>query len=377
MLSGNGRHRRPRQAPALVVAAGVTSSAIALPLLGATGASAAEAATWDRLAECESGGAWSANDGNGFYGGLQIGQEAWEKHGGLSYAVSPDQASRSQQIAVGERILAAQGPAAWPGCSAAVGLDKGGPAAEVDPGGPVQPGKKSGSVSDGVSAGVTSGKTDASLSTADRPKPENESGASKAPTTDPSEVPSSSGTTPSSPASPSDSPSSPSSSPDEGSSETPGSSPSTDPTAPSSPGTESPGQTPGEGTGTESGEPGATPSAEPSGTTGATEAGAAAAEVDAGTGRHRGEAATEEATASRSEESIGKHASRSTEREALDASYTVKSGDNLSAIADSQGVEGGWAALYDGNKGTVGGDPHHIVPGQSLDLAPEKPEKKQ
>ncbi|NEB65776.1 transglycosylase, partial [Streptomyces fulvissimus] len=54
MLSGNGRHRRPRQAPAFVVAAGVTGSAIAIPLLGAGTASAADTATWDRLAECES-----------------------------------------------------------------------------------------------------------------------------------------------------------------------------------------------------------------------------------------------------------------------------------------------------------------------------------
>ncbi|WP_309032971.1 transglycosylase family protein, partial [Streptomyces alfalfae] len=72
MLSGNGRHRRPRQAPALVVAAGVTGSAIAIPLLGATGAHAADGAAWDRVAECETGGAWSQNTGNGYYGGLQL-----------------------------------------------------------------------------------------------------------------------------------------------------------------------------------------------------------------------------------------------------------------------------------------------------------------
>ena len=63
MLSGNGRHRRPRQAPALLVAAGVTGSAIAIPLLGATGASAASGTTWDKVAECESGGSWSADTG--------------------------------------------------------------------------------------------------------------------------------------------------------------------------------------------------------------------------------------------------------------------------------------------------------------------------
>jgi len=123
MLSGNGRHRRPRQAPALIVAAGVTGSAIAIPLLGATGASAAGGATWDRVAECESGGSWSADNGNGYYGGLQISQENWVKYGGLDYAESPDLASRSQQIAVAERILAAEGVAAWPTCGLLAGLD--------------------------------------------------------------------------------------------------------------------------------------------------------------------------------------------------------------------------------------------------------------
>ncbi|WP_237527085.1 transglycosylase family protein, partial [Streptomyces sp. SID2119] len=74
MGSANGRHRRPRQAPAIVVAAGVTGSAIAIPLLGAAGAHAADATTWDRVAECESGGMWSADLGNGYYGGLQFSQ---------------------------------------------------------------------------------------------------------------------------------------------------------------------------------------------------------------------------------------------------------------------------------------------------------------
>ncbi|MGW0655404.1 transglycosylase family protein [Streptomyces umbrinus] len=122
MLSGNGRHRRPRQAPALLVAAGVTGSAIAIPLLGATGASAASGTTWDAVAECESGGSWSANSGNGYYGGLQMTQETWEDNGGLDYAPSADQASRSQQIAVAEKILAKQGTSAWATCGLVAGL---------------------------------------------------------------------------------------------------------------------------------------------------------------------------------------------------------------------------------------------------------------
>ena len=125
MLSGNGRHRRPRQAPALLVAAGVTGSAIAIPLLGASGASAADGTTWDRVADCETGGAWSQNSGNGYYGGLQLSQEDWEKHGGLDYAASADLASRSQQIAVAERILADQGVGAWRTCGLLSGLEQG------------------------------------------------------------------------------------------------------------------------------------------------------------------------------------------------------------------------------------------------------------
>ncbi|NBE52628.1 transglycosylase family protein [Streptomyces boluensis] len=126
MLSGNGRHRRRRQAPALVVAAGVTGSALAFPLLAATGASAAEATvdanTWDRLALCESGGLWSADMGNGYYGGLQFTQATWEEYGGLKHAPSADRASRAEQIAVAEKVLADQGPLAWPTCGLVAGF---------------------------------------------------------------------------------------------------------------------------------------------------------------------------------------------------------------------------------------------------------------
>ncbi|WTP59625.1 LysM peptidoglycan-binding domain-containing protein [Streptomyces phaeochromogenes] len=134
MLSGNGRHRRPRQAPALLVAAGVTGSAIAIPLLGATGASAASGTTWDAVAECESGGSWSANSGNGYYGGLQMTQETWEDNGGLDYAPSADQASRSQQIAVAEKILAKQGTSAWATCGLVAGLTQNSDSDDTDTG---------------------------------------------------------------------------------------------------------------------------------------------------------------------------------------------------------------------------------------------------
>ncbi|MFI1442413.1 transglycosylase family protein [Streptomyces fructofermentans] len=134
MLSGNGRHRRPRQAPALLVAAGVAGSAIAIPLLGASGASAASGTTWDAVAECESGGSWSADTGNGYYGGLQMTQDDWDAHGGLDYAPTPDQASRSQQIAVAEKILADEGNGAWTTCGLVAGLPQDSDSADVDTG---------------------------------------------------------------------------------------------------------------------------------------------------------------------------------------------------------------------------------------------------
>ncbi|MFE4215105.1 transglycosylase family protein [Streptomyces sp. NPDC056844] len=135
MGSATGRHRRPRQAPAIVVAAGVTGSAIAIPLLGAGGAQAADASTWDRVAECESGGMWSADLGNGYYGGLQFSQDTWSAYGGTAYAPRADLASRSQQISVAEKVLDDKGPQAWPSCAVISGLALDGTLPGVDPGG--------------------------------------------------------------------------------------------------------------------------------------------------------------------------------------------------------------------------------------------------
>ncbi|MGH3825494.1 MAG: transglycosylase family protein [Pseudonocardiaceae bacterium] len=77
---------------------------------------------WDRLAQCESGGNWSANTGNGYYGGLQFSHGTWRSHGGGAYAGTANQASRSQQIAIAEKVLRAQGWKAWPSCSRRAGL---------------------------------------------------------------------------------------------------------------------------------------------------------------------------------------------------------------------------------------------------------------
>ncbi len=85
-------------------------------------ASAAPDSDWDRLAQCEAGGNWGINNGNGFQGGLQFSPSTWKAHGGGEYAASANQATREQQIAVAEKVLASQGWGAWPSCSANLGL---------------------------------------------------------------------------------------------------------------------------------------------------------------------------------------------------------------------------------------------------------------
>jgi len=82
-------------------------------------ASAADGTVWDKLAQCESSGNWAINTGNGYYGGLQFTMSTWTAHGGTG---SPAAASREQQIAVAERVLATQGWGAWPACSSKLGL---------------------------------------------------------------------------------------------------------------------------------------------------------------------------------------------------------------------------------------------------------------
>jgi resuscitation-promoting factor RpfA len=73
---------------------------------------------WVAIAACESGDNWSANTGNGFYGGLQFSEQTWLAYGGGQYASSANRATEAQQIAVAERVLAGQGIGAWPVCGA-------------------------------------------------------------------------------------------------------------------------------------------------------------------------------------------------------------------------------------------------------------------
>jgi nucleoid-associated protein YgaU len=89
----------------------IAGIAVGAPL--AIAATPASATNWDAIAQCESGGNWSINTGNGYYGGLQFTQSTWKAYGGTGSAQG---ASREQQIAVAERVLQGQGIGAWPVC---------------------------------------------------------------------------------------------------------------------------------------------------------------------------------------------------------------------------------------------------------------------
>ncbi|MGW0766504.1 transglycosylase family protein [Streptomyces sp. NPDC002676] len=116
LFTGKGKHRRPFKATRAIALAGVAGAAVAAPLMAAGNASAATAAEWDKVAQCESGGNWSINTGNGFYGGLQFSASTWAAYGGTAYAPQANQATKAQQITVAEKVLAAQGKGAWPVC---------------------------------------------------------------------------------------------------------------------------------------------------------------------------------------------------------------------------------------------------------------------
>ncbi|EGD54234.1 transglycosylase family protein [Gordonia neofelifaecis] len=114
----SGRHAKQTTNTKTFAKIALTSAIIGggAALMGAGHASAATDSEWDQVAQCESGGNWAINTGNGYQGGLQFSPSTWAAHGGTQYAPSADQATREQQIAVGERVLATQGKGAWPTC---------------------------------------------------------------------------------------------------------------------------------------------------------------------------------------------------------------------------------------------------------------------
>ncbi|MEU3184328.1 transglycosylase family protein [Streptomyces sp. NPDC006923] len=303
----------------------MTGSAIAIPLLGATGAGAAEASTWDHVAECESGGMWSADLGNGYYGGLQMSQETWDTFGGGKYASRADLASRAQQIAIAEKVLAAQGPDAWSSCASVSGLTNDGAAPAVDPGAAAgvtgtPEGKRDAGPSDDDSA-----TADAKTSTADRQR------------TDRTDEPASAAT-PGAPKSTTGSGAKDSA--EDGSGEG---------GVASVKGKHRGGAAPDDSTAGNSGE-------------------------DRESGRHasRGDGSTRNADGITDEAGVVADASGTSDAPGVsDASgeYTVQAGDCLWEIADERKVPGGWSALYEANKEAVGSDPDLILPGQSLDLS--------
>ncbi|MEU4115113.1 transglycosylase family protein [Kitasatospora sp. NPDC028055] len=253
LFVGTGRHRRRTQAEKAIAVAGVAGVGLALPLLTATGASAAPASVWDSVAQCESGGNWSINTGNGFSGGLQFTPSTWKAYGGTAYAAQANQASKAQQIAVAEKVLASQGPGAWPVCSKKAGLSKGGASAEVD--------------------------------TSSDAKPQKQQAQQQAPKA----------------------------------------------------------------------------AAKP----------AQSKPVQQYAPKHAAPKQAEKPADPSAQQYAPKHAApRAAQAPAATTGhdYTVRDGDTLSGIATAQGVSGGWQALYDGNRGTVGGNPDLIVPGQVLHL---------
>ncbi|MFF3504117.1 transglycosylase family protein [Streptomyces sp. NPDC003247] len=360
MLTGNGRHRRPRQAPALLVAAGVTGSAIAIPLLGATGASAADNTVWDTVAECETGGSWSANEGGGEYGGLSLTQENWEAYGGLDYAPRPDLASRNQQISVAQKVLADQGVGAWGTCGLTSGLSADSGSADLD----------TGVAEDSSDSSVTSGLSDlskGSSGSSDSSSPSSESSDSSADSGEES--------TGAATGSATESPEASASSPSSSSSSTSGKSG----TSGTSTGSGASGSAAGGGSST------ATPEADASDNptqdagswslvdTGSADALSSGTTSDdtasddaasTGSGRHRGGSADEGTADGTTTASSGRHAADTLSGTA--ATYTVQAGDSLVTIADSLGLDGGWRALYAENKDVIGADPSNIVPGQTL-----------
>jgi LysM repeat protein len=127
VLPAKGEKIKHRPLPAPVVTRTVSAERSAAPSASSSrrstvtrsAAAPAGGGVWDRLAQCESGGNWGINTGNGYSGGLQFAPGTWAANGGTG---SAHNASRAEQIRVAERVRASQGWGAWPACSAKLGL---------------------------------------------------------------------------------------------------------------------------------------------------------------------------------------------------------------------------------------------------------------
>ncbi|ORW36767.1 resuscitation-promoting factor RpfA [Mycobacterium paraense] len=113
----SGRHRKPTTSSISVAKIAFTGAVLGGGSIALAGqAAAATDGEWDQVARCESGGNWGINTGNGYHGGVQFSAATWSSHGGGEYAPSAELATKEQQIAVAERVLATQGKGAWPVC---------------------------------------------------------------------------------------------------------------------------------------------------------------------------------------------------------------------------------------------------------------------
>ena len=114
------KHRAPRYVRTKHALAGVPVAAgatvVGLSVLSTPAASAATTHDWTGVAQCESGGDWDINTGNGYYGGLQFSQSTWAGYGGTSLAPRADLATPAEQVQIAEKVLAGQGIGAWPTC---------------------------------------------------------------------------------------------------------------------------------------------------------------------------------------------------------------------------------------------------------------------
>lgn len=116
--------RKPRPPRNRILGVAVAGSATFVTGVGLSASAQAAGSVWDAVASCESGGNWAINTGNGFSGGLQFSSSTWNAYGGTRYASRADLASSAAQIATAQRVLAAQGPGAWPTCGQRAGLTR-------------------------------------------------------------------------------------------------------------------------------------------------------------------------------------------------------------------------------------------------------------
>ena len=98
--------------------AAIIGAFVAAPMALSTAIANADSVNWDAIAQCESGGNWATNTGNGYYGGLQFSPSTWASNGGVG---NPAHAPREEQIRVAENVLAKQGIGAWPTCGSRAG----------------------------------------------------------------------------------------------------------------------------------------------------------------------------------------------------------------------------------------------------------------